>query len=298
MSATVPLWFLAVYLTLTALAPFTYAWWRRSGPVTIAWLLGLAIAVDIARFAFDVPGIGWVNFIFVWAAVHQMGYLWGRLDTSNGIAPHIGWVTFGGTLALLIAITWSGLYPVAMIGIPGAELTNMTPPTFAIAALGGMQLGIIWGTQPVVRRLTAGAAVWHGVISVSGIIMTIYLWHLSAMSLVAAAGLFTFDGAAFEIEPGTTAWWATRPIWLGVLLIATGLLVAAFARFEWRISDKPAPQTVRVVITGVLLTAGSAAAVATIGITTEDAVVQWSIPAAAIAGALLMGALPRLGHGR
>jgi hypothetical protein len=128
--------------------------------------------------------------------------------------------------------------------------------------------------------------------------MTIYLWHLSAMSLVAAAGLFTFDGAAFEIEPGTTAWWATRPIWLGVLLIATGLLVAAFARFEWRISDKPAPQTVRVVITGVLLTAGSAAAVATIGITTEDAVVQWSIPAAAIAGALLMGALPRLGHGR
>ena len=54
--------------------------------------------------------------------------------------------------------------------------------------------------------------------------MTIYLWHLSAMSLVAAAGLFTFDGAAFKIEPGTTAWWLTRPIWLGVLLIVIMLL--------------------------------------------------------------------------
>ena len=84
----------------------------------------------------------------------------------------------------------------------------------------------------------------------------------------------------------------TRPLWLGVLLIATGLLVAVFARFEWRISDKPAPDTVRVVTIGVLLTAGSAAAVATIGIATEDAVVQWSIPAAAIAGAAMLGALP------
>ncbi len=298
MSATVPLWFLAVYLTLTALAPFTYRWWQRSGPLTIVWLLGLAIAVDVSRFAFDVPGIGWVNFIFVWAAVHQMGYLWSQLDATTAIAPRIGWMTVGGSLVLLIGITWSGLYPVAMVGIPGAEVTNMTPPTFAIAVLGGMQLGIIWGTQPSVRRFTARAAAWHGVVSISGIIMTVYLWHLSAMSLVAAAGLFTFDGAAFRVEPGTTAWWVTRPLWLGALLVVTGLLVAVFARFEWRISRRPAPNRVVVVVAGLLLTAGSAAAVATIGIATEDAIVQWSIPAAAIVGALLMGALPRLGHGR
>jgi hypothetical protein len=50
---------------------------------------------------------------------------------------------------------------------------------------------------------------------------------------------------------------------------------------------------VRVVTAGVLLTAGSAAAVATMGIATEDAIVQWSIPAAAIAGAAMLGALPR-----
>jgi hypothetical protein len=180
-----------------------------------------------------------------------------------------------------------------MVGVPGAGVTNMTPPTFAIAVLGAMQLGIIWGTQPAVRRFTAGARAWHGVVAVSGIIMTIYLWHLSAMSLVAAAGLFSFDGAAFRIEPGTTAWWVTRPVWLAVLLLVTAVLVAVFARFEWRISKKPAPEKVRVVLAGVLLTAGSAAAVSTIGITTEDAVVQWSIPAAAIAGAALLGALPQ-----
>lgn len=292
MSATVPLWFLAVYLTLTALAPFTYKWWQRSGPITIFWLLAAAVTVDIARFAFNIPGIGWANFICVWAAVHQFGYWWSARDEGVGTSPAVGWTVFGGSLGLLVALTWSGLYPVAMVGIPGAGVTNMTPPTVAMVVLGTMQLGIIWGTQPAVRRFTAQQRVWHGVVSISGVIMTVYLWHLSAMSLVAAAGLFTFDGRFFQIEPGTAAWWVTRPVWVGILSGATLILVAGFARFEWRINRKPAPQRVAVVVAGLLLTAGSAAAVATMGIATRDAVVQWTVPAAAVAGAALLGALP------
>ena len=64
---------------LTAAAPLTHAWYRRVGALSIAVLTAAAVAVDIARFAFDVPGIGWINFIFVWAAVHQIGPLvWPR----------------------------------------------------------------------------------------------------------------------------------------------------------------------------------------------------------------------------
>jgi len=183
-----------------------------------------------------------------------------------------------------------------MVGVPGAGVTNMTPPTFAIAVLGAMQLGVIWGTQPAVRRFTSRATSWHAVVAISGVIMTIYLWHLSAMSLFAAAGLFTFDGVLFQFEPGTAAWWVTRPAWLAILMVVTLAIVAVFARFEWRISKKPTPAKVPVVLIGVLLTAGSAAAVAMVGLATEDAVVQWSVPAAAIAGAALLGALPRRKH--
>jgi hypothetical protein len=293
MSATIPLWFLAVYLTLTALAPFSHKWWRRSGPITILVLAAAAIAIDVARFVFDLPGIGWVNFLIVWGTVHQIGYWWSARDATDDTSTLSGWMMFGGALALLVTITWLGWYPVAMVGVPGEAVTNFAPPTFAMAVLGPIQLGIIWGTQPAVRRFTASARAWHGVVATSGVIMTIYLWHLSAMSLVATAGLLSFDGAFFRIEPGTTAWWATRPVWLAMLLIVTGILVTIFARFEWRISDAPAPEKVRVVTAGVLLTAGSAAAVATMGIATKDAIVQWSIPAAAIAGAAMLGALPR-----
>lgn len=292
MSATVPLWFLAVYLSLAAAAPITHAWWKRSGPSTIVVLAAAAIAVDVARFSLDVPGIGWANFLFVWATVHQLGYWWSDRDTGDGIATRTGWTIFAAALASLIAVTWIGWYPVAMVGVPGAGLTNMTPPTFAIAILGITQLGVVLGTQAAVRRLTARPLPWHIVVTVSGVVMTIYLWHLSAMSLVAAAGLFSFDGFFFKVEPGTTTWWITRPIWVAILLVATLALVAVFARFEWRISHAPPPARRRSVTIGMLLIAGSAAAVSTIGITTPDAIVQWTIPAAAIAGAAMLGALP------
>jgi fucose 4-O-acetylase-like acetyltransferase len=211
MSATVPLWFMAVYVMLTALAPWTYRWWLRTGLGSVAILAGAAIAVDIARFMFDIGGIGWVNFFFVWAMVHQLGYYWSRRDAdANPISKPEGLYTFGAALAALIAVTWSGIYPVAMVGVPGSELTNMTPPTFAIGLLGIVQAGFIWATQERVRSVAHRARAWHIVVAVSGVIMTLYLWHLTAMTLVASVFLFAFDGAAFRIEPGTTKWWLGR----------------------------------------------------------------------------------------
>ena len=108
MSATVPLWFLAVYLVLTALAPFTHGWWRRSGMASVLVLVGAAATVDIARFIFSMPGVGWVNFAFVWAALHQLGYLWAERDqtaaSANGTA---GWSQPGRSHC------WSGSPPPA-----------------------------------------------------------------------------------------------------------------------------------------------------------------------------------------
>jgi hypothetical protein len=290
MSATVPLWFLAVYLTLTTTAPITHGWWRRSGPVSLVVLVAAAVAVDAIRFTFDLTAVGYLNFLFVWGAVHQLGYWWADRDDA-GIAPRTGWTVAGLALAALVAVTWSGVYPVAMVGI-GTGDTNMTPPTAALLLLALAQTGVIWATQPVVRRLTLRPRAWQGIVMVSGMIMTLYLWHLSAMSLLAAAGIFAFDGAAFAIEPGTTAWWLTRPVWIAALLLVTAGLVAAFVRFERGVSTSPPPRARRVVI-GVLLCAGATGAVANFGITTPDAVINWSLPGAALLGAALLGALPR-----
>jgi peptidoglycan/LPS O-acetylase OafA/YrhL len=294
MSATVPLWFMAVYLVMVATAPFTHSWWRRFRWGSVAALAATAIGIDAARFVLEVPGIGWVNFIFVWAAIHQLGYWWADRDAaSRPVRARTGWGIAAVALAGLIAVTWGGLYPVAMVGVPGVGTTNMTPPTFALALLGLVQAGIILGTQGAVQRLTAQRGVWHGVVAVSGVIMTIYLWHLSAMSLLAAGGLYAFGGAAFEVEPGTNLWWITRPAWVAVLVATAALLVMVFARFEWLIRTDHLPTRVRRVTAGVLLCAGSAGAVAWWGLAAEDATINWIIPVAALVGAALIGAYPR-----
>jgi len=285
-----PLWFLAVYLGLTALAPLTFAWWRRSGASSIAVLVAAAVAIDAIRFLLDVEGIGWINFAFVWGAVHQVGYLWARTDAASGVSTRNGKVLAAASLALLIGLTGTGLYPVAMVGIPGSAVTNMTPPTTAILVLGLMQLGIIWATQPVVRRLTADARVWRAVVATSGVIMTLYLWHLSAMSLVAVGGLNLFDGALFRIEPASLTWWLSRPLWLLLLSVATAGLVAVFARFEWQINKRSAhPVSLGI---GLILMNVAVAKIALDGLATRDAAVVWTIPAAVIVGTIAVGAYP------
>ncbi|HSM02672.1 MAG TPA: acyltransferase [Acidimicrobiia bacterium] len=293
MSATIPLWFLAVYLTLTGAAPVTHRWWRAWGPASVAAMAGAAIAVDVARFVGEVPGIGWLNFVLVWATVHQIGYWWADRDAGPGISSATGWAVAAGALGVLVGITWSGLYPVAMLGVPGESVTNFAPPTSALLVLGVVQTGIIWGTAGRARSLVARPRAWRVVVSLSGVIMTIYLWHLSAMSLLAAGGINAFDGVVFSLEPGTTAWWLTRPLWIAALLVVLALLVAVFARYEWRIGATPPPRTRRWVAAGVTLAAGSAGAVAVWGLTARDGVIHWSIPLAAVIGAMILGAVPR-----
>lgn len=295
MAATMPIWFLAVYLSLTVLAPLTHAWWRRSGPSTLLALAAAAIVVDVARFVLEVPGIGWVNFAFVWALVHQIGYWWSDRDARDGVPRWAGWPLAAGALAVLIALTWSGLYPVAMVSIPGQGEANMTPPTFAIAVLGLAQFGIIGSTRPAVERLTARAGAWHVIIAFAGVAMTVFLWHLTAGMLIAAAGLAAWDGAVFKVEPGTWLWWGSRLPWFLVLGLLTGVLVALFARFEWAIRQARLPKCWATVLAGVLLLVGSSAATALVGIAAKDGDLdwwRWCVPAAAVAGAVLVGAFP------
>ena len=288
--ATMPIWFLAVYLTLTALAPLTFAWWRRLGPWTLAALAGLAVGVDVARFVFRVPGIGWVNFAFVWAFIHQAGYWWCECDGRGGAPRWAGWPLAAGALAVLVAVTGGGLYPVAMVSIPGQGVSNMTPPTFAIALLAMVHFGLIVGSQAAVGRLMARRRAWHAVVALAGVSLTVFLWHLTAMMLAVGAGLLAFGGAVFRVEPGSGWWWATRPVWFLAMGLVTLPFVALLGRFERHDSRRPVPARCLVVIGGVVLAAGACAAAASVGM--ADRIGLWLIPAVGLAGAALLGVLP------
>jgi len=294
LNATIPVWFLAVYLALIAVAPFTYAWWQRSGWISVAILAALAIAIDLASMRLGVPGISWVNYAFVWGFVHQLGYAWAARDHRHRrITTGFGITLSGTALATLIGITAIGWYPVAMVTIPGGGPNNITPPNLAVGILALIQIGIILATKDAVGRLALRPKVWRSVIAVSGLMMTIYLWHLTSLSLLTALGMFTFNGVAFSLEPGTALWWATRPVFDLVLAAATALLIVLFGRFEIDVNTK-IPHMSRVVVTfGLVLSVVALSATAFIGLVTRTADVNWWIPAVTIVAAAVVGAYPR-----
>ena len=69
----------------------------------------------------------------------------------------------------------------------------------------------------------------------NGIIMTIFLWHLTA-ALIALAVLHV---VGFAQPAGASAlWWATRPAWIVCAFVPLAGLIALFGRFE---RPRPAP---------------------------------------------------------
>jgi hypothetical protein len=127
--------------------------------------------------------------------------------------------------------------------------------------------------------------------------MTIYVWHLTALSLSLAVGIFTLDGVAFSIEPGTAVWWMTRPIFYLVLAIATGVLVVVFARFEQDIDTSTHNRPMVFVVIAMTATIAALAATAFIHLVERDATINWWIPLLAVVAAVAMRAYPA-GWGR
>ena len=226
--ALVPVWFLAVYLIVSALVPLSFAAWRRWGMASFWALVAGAAAVDVAAVGLHVPYVNWFNFLFVWLAVHQLGYAWqaGRLahrSTALGLGL--------GGLAVLGSLVRFGPYPVAMIGVPGNDLSNSMPPTLALLALGIAQAGFALALEQPMRRLLRRAWLWTATVLMNGMIMTVYLWHLTAFVLVVVAA-WLLGGPGLHVPPGTAQWWLLRPLWFAVYIATLLPLIALFVPFE------------------------------------------------------------------
>ena len=286
--ALVPVWFLAVYLLVTALAPFTWRLWEKLGFTSVAVFVAAAVLVDVLTFARDVPYVNFLNFIFVWVGIHQFGYAWqqGRIGQGRTLA------LFLGGLAVLIGITVYGPYPIAMIGVPGAEITNSMPPTLALLALGVSQTGLVLALEPWGRKLLDNLTLWTATVLMNGMIMTVYLWHLTAYVLVMVAA-WLGGGIGLRMAPGSTEWWWARPVWFALYIAVLLPLIALFARYERGMGatkrDTPVPH-LRLVI-GMIAICIGLAMTAAISIASPEGVtgVRLWVVALPFVGAALVG---------
>ncbi|MEH0822611.1 MULTISPECIES: acyltransferase family protein [unclassified Micromonospora] len=252
--ASIPLWFLAAYLVVVPLTPLTYALHRRFGLAVPLVLAALVAAGDVGR-AVGPAELALPNYLFGWLAVHQLGFAWyeaRRPDRHDARAPRpagpgqpggvrsrrlplsrrAGWTALLGGLAATVLLTGVGPYPVAMLNMPGERLDNAAPPSLALLTLTTAQVGLILLLRDPAERWLHRTRPWQAVIAVNAVVLTIFLWHLSAAVLLVGA----LDAVGLLPTPpaGSAAWLAWRVPWVLMLTVVLAVLVAVFGPVEAR----------------------------------------------------------------
>jgi peptidoglycan/LPS O-acetylase OafA/YrhL len=226
--ALIPTWFLAVYICVILLVPVAAAAWQRFGLASFWLPVSAAVMVDALAFGHGLTALRWANYVFVWLAVHQLGWLWRSGRASAGTVA-LAWL-MGGLACLVFLVELSG-YPVAMLTVPGADFSNTRPPTVALVALAAMQFGALMLLERPLRRWLDAEGPWTATVLVNGMIMTVFLWHSTVQTLVIGTAAW-LGGIGLALQPGSAAWWLWRPAWLFVMLLALLPVVLVMMRFE------------------------------------------------------------------
>ncbi len=222
----VPVWFLAIYFVIVMLVPLTRAAWHKFGILSAIVPFLMAVAGDWVFFNTPYQSLAWFNYLFVWGAVHQLGYAW-QQGKLGGVTQSVC-IAIVGAVALIL-LTQFGPYPTSLVGVPGQAMSNTTPPKLPLVALGLTQIGLLLALEGPMRRWLSNAKVWTSTVLVNGLIMPIFLWHSTVMMLLIGF-CFWVVPMVFFADPGTTQWWALRPVWV---LVYFTFMMLGLPLFLW-----------------------------------------------------------------
>lgn len=225
-----PLWFLGVFLLCQALLPLLAAAHERAPFRTIGGLAMASIVVDVLRAGSGIEALGFLNLAFVWMTLQQLGFFLadGRIDA---LSVRVRATAGIGALALLVTTFVTGVYSPDLIA-------NINPPTAALLLVGVVHTSLLSLNRDRLERFShrPRAAAFTGFVTVRA--MTIYLWHMPVLLLMAGAtAVFALTTGLTLPALDSTEWWAGRPLWLATALALTALVAVVFTRFE----SQPAP---------------------------------------------------------
>jgi hypothetical protein len=219
-----PLWFLVVFAGLTAATPLV----ARLNPL---WPLAVVLHVDVLRFGLHLgpSWLGWVNLAAGWLVPYTLGAAWARGELRG---RRSAWVLFlGGTAATATLVSCAG-YPASMVGVPGAAISNLDPPTLAAVTFGLAQCGLALLVRDRLRRAMARPLAWTAVALANLSAMTIFLWHQTAMMATTATGLLAGRLPGLHTSPDSLSWVASRLVWLPVFASVLAVCWTAFRHHE------------------------------------------------------------------
>ncbi|MFE2125468.1 acyltransferase family protein [Streptomyces amritsarensis] len=231
-----PLWFVGVYVVVTALTPYCVRAARRLGGWAAAPLIASVAVVDVLRYgplAQSVPSwLPVLNILPGWLFAYQLGVSWGE----RRIGRRGAWLLLAGGTLLFAALVAVFHYPASMVGVPGAVRTNSHPPSLLVLALAAAQSGAAVLLRDRLARLLERPALWAPVVVVNLSAMTILCWHQTAMLAAVVPASFAGAVAGLTTAPDSLGWIAARLAWMPVF----AALLVGIARYARRFEAPPA----------------------------------------------------------
>ena len=271
--AAIPLWFLANYTIDTALAPFTFRWFRARPVGFTALLLGLFAGAEAARFA-HVPVVPQLNWVIGWLGFQVAGFAWqdGLLPTGRKLVA-----LAAAFWALAVAAVTIGPWPAVMLHHGGLEHSPTHPPSTALL-LFGFGYSFTAAALAVNRWLERSARAWKVTIAANSVAMSVYLWHMTAGMLV--IGVAYLADLIPGVAAGTGPWW-----WMKIpfLLANVAVLVPIVRRV--------APIEQRQLLGGPTTWRWGTASILVVAALLSASIKAWSSPHAPVLVAGLLGTL-------
>jgi hypothetical protein len=225
-----PLWFLGVFVVLTALTPLAVTMVRRLGVLAAAIPMIVVAAADAVRFDLGGPSwVGWINVVAGWMVPYLLGIAWARGAFSGRRGPAL---LLAGGVAATAALVLFAAYPASMVGVNGAHISNLNPPTLAVVTFGIAQTGLALLLREPLARLMRRPLAWAAVATANLSAMTLFLWHQTAFLAVTMAALLIGRVPGLHTAPSGAIWVAERLAWLPVFAIALAGLWLLFHRAE------------------------------------------------------------------
>ncbi|MFF8427161.1 MULTISPECIES: acyltransferase family protein [unclassified Streptomyces] len=219
-----PLWFLLVFAALTAATPLL----TRLNPL---WPLAVVLHVDVLRFGLHTgpSWLGWVNLAAGWLVPYTLGAAWTRGELESRRAAWV--LLMSGTAATAALILWAG-YPASMVGVPGAQISNLNPPTLAAVTFGLAQCGLALLLRDRLHRAMTRPLAWAAVTLTNLSAMTIFLWHQTALMVTTATALLAGRLPGLHTRPDSLAWVASRLACLPLFALTLALFWLTFRHHE------------------------------------------------------------------
>lgn len=233
-----PLWFLAAYMVVQALAPWMMGLHERYGMRVLLVLLAGILLVDWVRYTvvggwFGIGNVtlgdyglgqelfGVPNVAFVWLFAQQIGFF-----MYDGWFAQRRWWPLVGLIAIGYGIQFGFM---ALGGYSWSMLGNQWPPTAPMAVFAVIQAAALTLLHAPLTALMRTRAAQGAVFVIGSRLMTVYLWHLPVILLLVGIELLL---PLPMPEPGSPAWWWTRVPFLLLVLAVVWLLSLWLVRFE------------------------------------------------------------------